>query len=145
MTEQEWLECSAPRPMVNSPLSQKSGRKLRLFACACCRRFWAELNAWQDAVSVAERFADGLATFEELEEAGVPPSQPAPTGLDYLLDPDAINAAYGVANGLATWAEMQEQRRVRRERQPDYGPEEIGAAGGARRSSHSPGASGLAA
>jgi hypothetical protein len=115
--------------MVNSPLSQKSDRTLRLFACACCRKFWDALGGWQGAVLVAERFADGLATQEELEEAGLPPSHETPGGLDYLLDPDAINAAYGVANGLATWAELQEQQRVRRERRADYGPEEVRAAG----------------
>jgi hypothetical protein len=129
MNEAEWLTCGDPGPMVNSPLSQKSDRKLRLFACASCRMFWDALSGWQAAVLVAERFADGLATLEELEEAGLPPSHEAPTGLDYLLEPDAINAAYGVANGLATWAELQEQQGVRSERRVDYGPEEVRAAG----------------
>ena len=129
MNEMEWLTCVDPGPMINSPLSQKSDRKLHLFACACCRKFWDALSGWQAAVIVAERFADSLATLEELEEAGLPPSHEAPTGLDYLLDPDAINAAYGVANGLATWAELQEQQRIRSERRADYGPEEVRAAG----------------
>jgi hypothetical protein len=80
-------------------------------------------------VIVAERFADGLATLEELEEAGLAPSHDVPRGLYYLLEPDAINAAYGVANGLATWAELQELQRVRGERREDSGPEEVRAAG----------------
>ncbi len=129
MNEVEWRSCGDPRPMVNSPLSQKSERKLRLFACACCRKFWDALCGWQEAVIVAERFADGLATPEELEEADLPPSQEAPTGLYYLLETDAINAAYGVANALATWAELQEQQRIRSERRANYGPEEVKAAG----------------
>jgi hypothetical protein len=129
MNETEWLTCGDPRPMVNWPLGQKSKRKLRLFACACCRMFWHALSGWQGAVLVAERFADGLATLEELEVAGLPPSHEAPTGLSYLLEQDAINAAYGVANGLAIWAELQEQQRVRSERRADYGPEDIRAAG----------------
>jgi hypothetical protein len=87
MNESDWFTCGDPGPMVNSPLSQKSDRMLRLFACACCRMFWGALSGWQGAVIVAERFADGLATLEELEAAGLPPSHESPGGLDYLLDP----------------------------------------------------------
>ena len=46
-------------------------RRLRLFACSCCRRFWhlfADQHARQ-AVEVAERFADGQARLDELVAA----------------------------------------------------------------------------
>lgn len=91
MTEQEWLACDDPQRMLSflrerewiaepPRLDQATGkvallatdRKLRLFACACCRAIWPQL--WPDprsrrAVEVAERFADGLATEEELDIA----------------------------------------------------------------------------
>jgi hypothetical protein len=49
-----------------------SDRKLRLFAVACCRRvekyLWGR-NQSHRAILTAERYADGLATDEELETA----------------------------------------------------------------------------
>jgi hypothetical protein len=56
-----------------------SDRKLRLFACACCRRAWDFLPAEESrhAILVAERFADGLASAGELTTAGRRASRPA--------------------------------------------------------------------
>ena len=50
------------------PAGKAGERKLRLFACACCRR----LSDWTDGnleLATAERFADGLATRSELKAA----------------------------------------------------------------------------
>jgi hypothetical protein len=46
-------------------------RKLRLFACACCRLTWGLLTdpLLRQAVEVAERFAEGQASKDELERA----------------------------------------------------------------------------
>lgn len=71
MTEPEWQVCTEPRRMLEFLEVQVSGRKLRLFAIACCRRV---LHAVPDprnvhAVEIAERYADGLATAEELQAA----------------------------------------------------------------------------
>ena len=71
MTEQEWLQATGLRLMLEFLRDKASERKLRLFAVACCRRIWHlltdELN--RRAVEVAERYADGAADKEELYKA----------------------------------------------------------------------------
>jgi hypothetical protein len=72
MTEAEWLECSHPSQLLEflgarAPLSP---RKLRLFACACCRLLWD----WFDepcraAVEAAEAYADGRLSEADREAA----------------------------------------------------------------------------
>jgi hypothetical protein len=48
-----------------------SPRRLRLFACGCCRLIWPLLADPRSraAVEIAERFADGLATEDEMNRA----------------------------------------------------------------------------
>jgi hypothetical protein len=70
MTEAEWLACPNPNVMVPIIRWTARDRKLRLFACACCRRIWHLLPKHsRKAVEVAERFAEGLATEEERSSA----------------------------------------------------------------------------
>src|SRR5262249_34837591 len=73
VTETEWSECVDPGLMLEFLRGdgQASHRKLRLFACACCRRVWHLLQEQPGrlAVEVAERFADGLADTDELAAA----------------------------------------------------------------------------
>jgi hypothetical protein len=71
MTEAEWLAGTEPEKMLAFIRAKASERKLRLFACACCRRIWRLLSDERSrkAVKTAERFADGLATRQQLRAA----------------------------------------------------------------------------
>jgi hypothetical protein len=71
MDEATWLACDDPRPMLEFLRGKASDRKLRLFACACCRRTWQLLEDARSrgAIEVSERFADGLASEREVQEA----------------------------------------------------------------------------
>jgi hypothetical protein len=71
VTEQEWLACADPMPMLEFLRGKASERKLRLFACACCRSVWHLLidARSRHAVEVAERCADEMASDEELQAA----------------------------------------------------------------------------
>jgi len=70
VTETEWLECNEIERLIHftkEANNQPWDRKARLFACACARQVWERTHAQgQEAVTVSERFADGLATAEEL-------------------------------------------------------------------------------
>lgn len=89
MTEAQWLASSDPQAMLefirlgnvaadddyppNYPHCpvKVSERKLRLFACACARQVWPLLTDERSrrAVEMAERFADGTETEQEMRHA----------------------------------------------------------------------------
>src|SRR5262245_7840693 len=71
MTEAEWLACGDPEPMVEFVHDEVSDRRLRLWACACCRRIWTAITdpGSRRAVEVAEQYADELVDHRQLEEA----------------------------------------------------------------------------
>jgi hypothetical protein len=89
MTETEWRTSTDPDAMLDFLLGKSRGgvltwlglrrpretgqlrtseRKLRLYACACCRRIWDFMpdRRSREAVEVSEQYADGLANKEEL-------------------------------------------------------------------------------
>jgi hypothetical protein len=61
MTEQEWLESVDPTTMLEFLRDKASDRKLRLFACACCRQVWHRLEDERSrrAVELTERYFEG--------------------------------------------------------------------------------------
>jgi hypothetical protein len=67
MTEAEWLACPDLWSLLEFLNGKVSERKLRLFACACCRQVWHLLTEERSraAVEVAEQYADGQATLAE--------------------------------------------------------------------------------
>jgi hypothetical protein len=68
MTEAEWLGSIFPPSMLAFIRGKTTDRKLRLFACACCRRiselFWHE--KLKELVEISESHIDHQATDEEL-------------------------------------------------------------------------------
>jgi hypothetical protein len=72
MTEAEWDVDESSERMLNFLAEQNASlRKLRLFAVSCCQRIQHVLTAEQtrEAVAIAERYADGKATLEQLHGA----------------------------------------------------------------------------
>lgn len=103
MTETEWDWSEDPGAMLgeatapyNSDLPRPgekiSDRKLRLFAVGCCRQVWHLLTdpRSRKAVEVAERFADGLATEEDLGDA----FERGPADTDHTQDYMAMDLAW---------------------------------------------------
>jgi hypothetical protein len=77
MTEKEWLNCAEVNQMCwylrdqRVHYTDRGRRKLRLFACQCCRRVWSSIKKAElrKAVEVSERHADGLASRSDLTGA----------------------------------------------------------------------------
>ena len=70
MTEQEWLDCADPMLMLEFLHERgiRTGRKYRLFVCACSRRWWRQLRDGRSRklVEILEAVVDGLASEDEL-------------------------------------------------------------------------------
>jgi hypothetical protein len=126
MTEAEWLACDDPAAMLWSLGDRPSERKLRLFACACCRRAWPLLaGTAQHLVETAEQFADEAAADAELIRAAVTTRHPMHEGGSWGLtraylsavssaEEDAFNAAR-----MAAFYASQVPRRAWAREAPD--------------------------
>lgn len=71
MTEAEWLACTDPQKMLKFLRRKANDRRLRLFACGCCRQIWKDLTlkSVRQAVEIAESYADGTVADKELKQA----------------------------------------------------------------------------
>jgi hypothetical protein len=61
MNANQWLKATDPQVMLEFLGKRASDRKLRLFACACCRRVWhlAKSQQLKQALPLLEDFAGG--------------------------------------------------------------------------------------
>jgi hypothetical protein len=100
MTEQEWLTCTDPQPMLDYVAGKVSDRKLRLFAVACVRRVWHLIPdaRSRDAVEGAELYADGRLNEEKFFSV----FWSAANALEKISGRSAIYAA-SAACGSARW------------------------------------------
>lgn len=106
MTEADWLTSNNPAAMLthlrpsglSGTASRVSDRKLRLFACACCRAVWHLLTdpRSRHAVEVAERYVDGAATDKERADADEETSASDPPRFVGITTCESLaaNAAY---------------------------------------------------
>jgi hypothetical protein len=121
VTESQWLGCTDPDAMLDALRKQQEnsggglfgwrrrarerseGRKLRLFACACCRRIWPLLadERSRRAVETAERFAEGMASRTELYAAWAAAGQAT-------VEAAALGEAFRWAAGAALTAASAE-------------------------------------
>jgi hypothetical protein len=119
------LKCKNLDEMLRFLSGKASDRKLRLFACACCRRIWPRIpdRRSRRAVEIGENYADGQSDFIELEEAftsadRVHSSYSSPFPEMQLMAWDALDAARqaahpemrGLADGTASSAAMEEAK-----------------------------------
>ena len=102
MNERKWLECEELMPMLQFLTGKTTDRKLRLFACACCRDIWDLLTdeCGRTAVEVGERFADGDAGGDDLHAAS---GEAAAAGRAVKEAAGAVSAAAWAA-GEAAWS-----------------------------------------
>src|SRR4051794_7173756 len=93
MTEAEWLAATDPKPILEFLRVKAADRKLRLFACACCRKVQALCRQeWADSgIELAERMADGGEREEWFNK------------LQYELGPGLDYASAAVASAILWW------------------------------------------
>ena len=136
VTEDEWLACDDPEPMLGQLEGLATDRQLRTFGVACIRRVWHLLRyeRGRAAVEVAERFAEGGAGEVDLAKAfasmtmipvgdgfiNVPsprwftpdPSEPLPGYRGEPGDHGAMGAAQAVCSADARYSASEGSRRA---------------------------------
>jgi hypothetical protein len=95
MTAAEWLTEEDPHKLLYHLGNGVSARKLRLFCCSCVRRIWYQLASFelaQDAVEVAEKYADNECSIEKLAAAASEVDQAIQRATNYE-EKNALRAA----------------------------------------------------
>ena len=102
MTEAEWFASNDPLEMLDTVRHRVTERKLRLFTCACCRRFLHLMpdKRSQGWLEVAELFADEQASQHERQTAWNTTIGVHGDHTGWALLDSAVNAATGVARNL---------------------------------------------
>ena len=118
MTEEQWDACTEPTKMLEflRDIGKASERKRRPFATGVARQVWGMLahQAAFQAVELAERFADGDATEEELDVAW--------HGLRLLPEYEENLAIHAAAEALGSRAAARESLRSAPVYDLTYGP-----------------------
>jgi hypothetical protein len=133
MTENEWLSSTDPQPMLEFIEERTTNRKLRLFACACCRVLRLASHprsAW--VLEIAEKQADGEAgladwkTAFDIASAAANDDQAADLALEALFFyPDVRSQLVAMAKAVAShsltaidyeaWASVKDPVRPHRD------------------------------
>jgi hypothetical protein len=112
MTEAQWLNGEEPRQLLehvevhqHAARTRSGRRKLRLFACACCRRIWHLLpgEPHRRCVELSERFADGQIDKDEFQRQADAVRSQLFAG---SWVSDAVRAALEERPQDATWAPL---------------------------------------
>src|SRR5215467_13102699 len=72
MTEQEWMQATDPKPMLEFLRGKASDRKLRLFVVSCCYLEYGR-SPVEPMYEVAEKFADDPTMLDEVRRYWPPP------------------------------------------------------------------------
>jgi hypothetical protein len=111
VTEADWLACKKPSAMLAFLRGKAAPRRFRLFTVACVRRVEHLLTDPRSraAVAVVERYAEGMATPEEMHDAYGRARAAAKAAWDATgrrtADPDALAAAHHAAEAARAAAE----------------------------------------
>jgi hypothetical protein len=108
MTEEQWLTCTDPRPML-FPHPGHSGRKLRLFTAACYRQaaeFYPDHPAFDAAAEAVEGYAEGRIGRADLVAAFLAHRHLFPGVENLRLDRSEVHYAAWMADWAAGQARL---------------------------------------
>jgi len=120
MSDDDWQSCTDPMVLLERLQGIATDRKLRLFAVACSRRIWQSLDeSARIAVIVAEQYADGYATAQDLRAARLACQTAGGNASWYSAASDpaiaARNAALSAQSGMDASSEQMDQAELLRD------------------------------